>query len=555
MAEPVGRTKAIGVAAVLALGAALRLWGLGFGLPLVSNFYVRPDESLIVQAAVLFFERNGHPQFFAYPALLTELCAALFAALPGEFAANPSAYFLAARALSAIAGIATTGVVYLLARRFCPWQWALSAAALFAVAPLPVRDAHFGVTDTLMTLLVALTLWLAVRDAQETEGGMGSSVGASLLFGLAISTKYTAVLAAPALLASALARSEHRRWVLLRRVSVAGALAATVFATLNPYILLRMGEVLNTALGMARVFYGGSEGLPESEWHWNGAALQLLRPLAWGPGSWLALPLAAYALFELGRRGYRAPGLAVLAWGVVPFLVALLPFRHPLPFRYLLPALPGLAVLAVFAASRLASRKWFATPLIAMGIVVFVWQLTLSVGLVHTLAQEDTRSQAGRWIEANVPRDIPIVLLGAPEAEPQIAENAASLDKRIAYAHRLYGEHSGGIVSELYNLLRAPAPTGYAIYRNPSPAEVLSGEFLLVVSEYPMRAAGPSAAGRIGEFGDVRERVEFNPIIGPMEHAHLDPSDAFFLPMNPWGKVSRPGPRLLLLRMSRARLP
>ncbi|MCC7340541.1 MAG: glycosyltransferase family 39 protein [Bryobacterales bacterium] len=570
MAEPGGKTKAASVAAVLALGAALRLWALGFGMPVVSNFYVRPDESLIVQAALLFFERHGHPQFFAYPALLTELCAVLFAAIPEEFAANPSAYFLAVRSVSAAAGIATVGVVYLIARRFFPWAWALSAAAFYAVAPLPVRDAHFGVTDTLMTLLVALALWMAVRHAQEAEPRSRLWVGTSLLFGLAISTKYTAVLVAPALLVSALAGraliqdARHGR-AFARRVTQAVAIAAVVFFALNPYILLRAREVLDTALGMIHVFYGGAAGLPESAWSWSGAALQVLRPLAWGPGSWLALPLAACSAIWLLRRGERTPGLAVLAWGVFPFLLALLPFRHPLPFRYLLPALPGLAVLAVFAAFRLARRRRLAVPVAAVGGVVFLWQLALSTVLVSTLAKEDTRTLAGQWIAANVSRETPIVMLGAPEGEPQVSESAASLERRIAYVYRLYGEQSGMIVSELYRVLQAGAPEGYEIYRNPASTEAPAGDFLLVVSEYPMRAvegsgAGGSVAdgnveGRVKEFGEARERVEFDPINGPMQDASFDPSDAFYLPMNPWGKVERPGPRLKLFRMTRTTLP
>lgn len=553
---PNAKTKSIGVAAVLALGAALRLWGLGFGLPLISNFYVRPDESLIVQAALLFFERHGHPQFFAYPALLVDLCALLFAALPWDFATYPSSYFVAVRAVSAIAGITTIAVVYLLARRWCDWRWALAAAAIFAVAPLPVRDAHFGVTDSLMTLLVALTLWLAVRYVQDAEHSLRLWVWTAVLFGLAVSAKYTAALAAPVLLASALGRREQPWRLAVQRLALAGGIVVMVFAVLNPYVFLRMGEVADTVIGMFRVFYGGAEALPESHWSWSVAAMQVLRPLAWGPGSWAGLLLAALSLLWLRRPSQSPPGLWVLVLGVFAFLLALLPFRHPLPFRYVLPALPGLTMLAVFVASRLAAQSRIAAvSFAALGIGVFAWQLTLSVALVRTLAEVDTRTQAGQWIAANVPNGVPIVLLSTPEAEPQITESAASLERRIAYVYRLYGEHSGTIVSELYRLLLAGAGEGREVYRNPAPGEVTGDERLLVLSGYPMRTAGALAISRIRDFGEERNRVEFNPIDGPMTDASLDQSDAFYLPMNPWGKVSRPGPHLLLVRVRRTPLP
>jgi hypothetical protein len=70
-----------------------------------------------------------------------------------------------------------------------------------------------------------------------------------------------------------------------------------------------------------------------------------------------------------------------------------------------------------------------------------------------------------------------------------------------------------------------------------------------------MRTAGESAVERIGEFGEERIRVEFNPFDGPTKGASLDQSDAFYLPMNPWGKVSRPGPNLLIVHVRRTSLP
>lgn len=75
---------ALGCAAAGAL--LLRARGIGFGLPILSNLYIRPDESLVVMAAVNFIEKSGHPGTFAYPALLSEICAAIFhLAFPGRW--------------------------------------------------------------------------------------------------------------------------------------------------------------------------------------------------------------------------------------------------------------------------------------------------------------------------------------------------------------------------------------------------------------------------------------------------------------------------------------
>jgi hypothetical protein len=545
------------LAVVLAGGALLRFWCLDFGFPLHSNFYVRPDESLIVQAAVSFFEKAGDPQFYAYPALLVELAALLFALLEpwlGPFAANPSGYFLAVRVVSALAGVATVGVVYLLARRYAAWPWAMFAAALFAVAPLPVRDAHFGVTDSLLSLFVALALWAASWGG-KADGRRTQWLLSATFFALAVATKYTAALAAPAVALGIVAGTCGERKAVLKRLLLAALWVALLFAVLNPYVFLRAGESLGTVLAMFGVFYGGASTQPESAWTASGAAMQVLRPLAWGPGSWLALPLVAIALWPLARRPREHMALAVLALGVLPFVAALLPFRHPLPFRYLLPALPGLAVLVALGCARLATWKPLRAVAPAMGALLLAVQLAASIALVATMARKDTRIEAGDWIAANVARDVPVVMLTNPEGEPQVMESAASLERRTAFAYRMYGPQSGRIVSALYGLQLRANPEGHELYRHASPAEVTAEEVLLVTAQYPLRGWEAPAEGVLRSFGTEQQRVVFDPLLPSAGTLFLDVSDAFFLPMNPWGNVRRPGPRIEVVRVRRVELP
>ena len=73
---------AAAAAAIVLLSAALRIWGLAFGMPLASNLYVRPDESLVSASAAGLFRNGGDPQMFAYPALMIELAAAASQAAP-----------------------------------------------------------------------------------------------------------------------------------------------------------------------------------------------------------------------------------------------------------------------------------------------------------------------------------------------------------------------------------------------------------------------------------------------------------------------------------------
>ena len=556
------RTERLSIGLVLGLAALLRGWGLGFGAPLVSNFYVRPDESLIVQAAAGFFAHGGHPGFFAYPSLLVECCAVVYAALLKpwtDLASNPTAYFLAARAISLAAGTLTVLLVYWMARRLCTWGWALAAATAYAVSPLAVREAHFGVTDTLMTVLVAAALLQAMRFREAPESGRRRAVlFAAGWFGLALATKYTAALAAPGLLwailqANAFALSRR----LLAEVVLAAATAAAVFVVLNPYVLLAHGESSGTVVWILSAFYGGAAGA--APWNAARAAEMLLRPLFYAPGSWAGLAAVAAAMVGVVRRRPSWDGAAVVLFGTTLFIGALIPFRHPVPFRYLLPALPGLAVLAAWTAACLASGKAAERLLYSAVAVLLAWQLAGAGALVAVLAREDTRTLAGQWIERNVPRETPVVLLGPPESEPQVRESAASTQRRIAYVYRLYGPNSGRIVSGLYRLLLAGAGAGQGreLFRNPSDGEVPAGLVAVVTPSYPLPMIGDAHDDGLARGARVVARAVFDPFLGSDGAAAcFDPIDAFLLPMNPWGRVARPGPKLAIVVLDRGpRLP
>lgn len=545
---------------ILAVAALLRVYGIGFGLPLLSNFYIRPDESLIVQAAIPFFERWGYPGFFAYPALLVELCAIVYAVTLKpfvSFAENPSAYFLVPRAISVLAGTLTVLVVFRIGTVLGVQRWALWAAAFYAFAPLPVRDAHFGVTDTLMSLFVALSIWQAAIFASgkssDTDAGASRPLWlAAVFFALAFSTKYTAALAAPALLAAVVEREGLRNWArILLALMWPAVIVAVIFVVLNPYVFLRFGDASGTVEGMFRVFYGEGGDGGRIPWSPLAAAWKVMLPLFYAPAGWAGLALSICATWCLVPTKRSSPGILTVALGTFPLLLALLPFRHGLPFRYLLPALPGIAVLAAIALSRWAQWGLARRALPAFVAVLVLWQAAISISVVRTLAETDTRNLAQEWLDANIPADVPVVILGTPEAEPQVKESARSIQRRIEYVYRLYGDHSGRIVSELYELLLQEHPSGREVYRN-LPPEMIPGRRLVVVApSYPLELVGQHHEGLAASYGRIVSTRSFDPLLGRVEGADFDQIDAFFLPMNPAGKVSGPGPRLNVFLVER----
>src|SRR5688500_8276371 len=113
------------LAAILLVALAVRAWGIGFGLPLT---VCRPDEDLVVKPALEFFGGDLDPMFYRYGTLGSYLVHAAmragltFQRLTGEVAStqefilgaleDPSPWYLVARWIGVVAGVATVAIVF-----------------------------------------------------------------------------------------------------------------------------------------------------------------------------------------------------------------------------------------------------------------------------------------------------------------------------------------------------------------------------------------------------------------------------------------------------------
>ncbi|HTL03694.1 MAG TPA: glycosyltransferase family 39 protein, partial [Vicinamibacterales bacterium] len=154
---------------ILLIAVAVRVWGLGFGLPYI---VARPDETEMAGPAVGFLSGDLRPPFFEWPTLFTYTTAFLYVlyflvtrpfnayATLAQFAEsrrqNLAPFLYVTRSLSALMGAATVWGVYAICRRVFDETVGIVAALFLALAFLHVRDSHFGVTDVAMTGLVVL---------------------------------------------------------------------------------------------------------------------------------------------------------------------------------------------------------------------------------------------------------------------------------------------------------------------------------------------------------------------------------------------------------------
>lgn len=338
----------------------------------------------------------------------------------GDVSALPRLYILG-RLISVVAGLAGTLVVLALGTTLAGRVAGLVGGAAYAVAPLPVVEAHYLTNDVVMSVLaagVALCAALAVRRER-----LGWLFAAGLLFGLAVSDKYSAIFIAPALFVAQLlvwrgarAISGHEQAVSAshsdpgwrewesggRRISHVGIVitpwvgALLGFLVGEPYVLLAPGKMIGglqaTGQSNAADLSSGLGQIGQSlgmlGWQAkNVAGLALTWPLAllslvglallvWSVGRALALrhehlsrplslPRAAPSLIALAAMGGLALGLAL---NRIPML------------RYSQPLLPLLAVAAGvgLAAIPRPPLRWAAGALaLSVAGVVTLGQLSI----------------------------------------------------------------------------------------------------------------------------------------------------------------------------------
>ncbi len=471
------RRLSLGIGLVpMASAALLAFWSVGFGLP----FVFRPDEDVMVGRAVrMATEGSLDPLFPNYPPLVFYVFAAvlkLTGHLASATAGDPSPSYLAARSVSAVAQIATAGLVFLAGRMAYGAISGFVAATAVAVAPLAVRQAHFATTDAVQVALMAAAIAAAL--AARSRRGF---VLAGALCGLAASAKYTGGIV-----------MAGRR--LVPHVLVA---AAAVFAAAGAVIVIHPYGYLSGLAFLGANAYSRGGDLPIGLIYHPTVTL----PVGLGLGAY-GMAVAGMALGLLRRERHD---LALLAFSGAH--LALTGFGHEVFFRYMLPLLPALALLAGGLLRR--ARP----PAALLALLLLAPGAYASIQTDVLLGRTDTRQLAAAWLDANVPAGSSIAspYYGGPYYDAQqVRQNRRYVDDELA-AGFLQGRFTDR-------------------YR-------INGER----PEYTLKASGPpwqspAAAGGLVTFAAARPGGLY------------DPLDSFYLPI--WGleRVDRPGPSISIFR-------
>lgn len=406
------------LAAVLLAAAALRLAGNSYGLP---QAYA-PDEVAKVETARAlvasdFAHPPAQPSFLYYslfviaqaadllgPALRTHgwVDAARFPA------GHPALAIWLGRCYLALLGALTAWVVYRLARELAGRAAGVLAAAVYALAPLPIAAAQYLKEDTPLALFAAAALHLAARSVRT--GRRGHLLRAAGAAGVAAAAKYPGAGAVLPVFAAAWLASPgaSSRW---RRTAAAApavlGVAALAFALVCPVLATRPLALLGGVGGQVRYLERGHhDGIAVSG---RAHAFTFYLRRALGPG--VGVPALAAAAGAVLWRHRRAQLALVAAWavGYTAFAESMAAKPYPFYARYVLPAVPALAALAGVMLARLAAlaRERTARP---------AWRAAAAAALACALvpaavratayaatALPDTRDRARAWALEHVP--------------------------------------------------------------------------------------------------------------------------------------------------------
>lgn len=539
-----------GLAVVLAGGLGLRLWGVGQGLPYAFN---ADEADHFVPHAIAMFGHGLNPRYFANPPAYTYVLHYLFAVSYGgaagvrhAIATHPADVYTLARVAAALLGTLALWLLYVTGARLFGRGVGLLAAAIEAVAFLPVFYAHLALND--VPTLAPLTLSLLGTAGVLRKGRARDYLLAGIGLGLACASKYTAgvvlVPLAGASAASYLQGQPNAGRRTLGGIALAGVAALVAFLIANPYALLDYAdfhaELVHQSTLSAEA--QGKLGAPH-----DGGLAYYLWTLTWGLGWAPALAALAGSLSVWWRE--RA-----LGWVLVPaplLYLAFMGLQGRYFGRWLLPIFPILCLLAALFAVQLVDAIARSRPRLRVAAGALLVAVLLVQGLVYSihsgrvLARADTRNLTRVWMLAHIPPGAPIVVERvAPDGWGTRWNKYPSLLLRISPTGAIEPDATEKVGIEDYERTLAPALIGY--YQAHDYCWVVSGSTqsgraFADPGEVPLAIAYYRALARQGEV--VYRASPYTPGQGPVAFDFDWSFDYYPL------AYDRPGPAMTVYRL------
>jgi 4-amino-4-deoxy-L-arabinose transferase-like glycosyltransferase len=407
---------------ILLNGLLLRVGGLNWGIPRAPYWKAyHPDESVAFTTLIKMSasEDGLNPHYFVNPTLHYYLIGMLWwAAQTIDFV--PSAreimdeaptvtldhvhrIWLLARSLSVVLGVLTIWLTYLLGREFFKNEaYALTGAWLAAVMPTMVIQSHYLTVDGPVGFWFLAALWLIIKAFKDKRLWVWAVAG--LVSGLAMATKYNALVGVVSVFSVLLIRQKMNREDRIEKAPIkvplfAGCLIAG-FLLGCPYSVLSFSE-----------WRGGINSLLT----YNDFATDWLYPwlytsrhsLGW-PGWILFLASLPALVIKPDKNGL------ILAAGIIPYLL-IYGYKASPFMRHMVLLVPLMVLVIIYAAEkagRYFKHRSFSLITVVLVLMASSYALANSLAWVKVMSGQDPREEAVEYIKQGVPLDSVIGLAG-----------------------------------------------------------------------------------------------------------------------------------------------
>ncbi|MBI2029026.1 glycosyltransferase family 39 protein [Candidatus Gottesmanbacteria bacterium] len=367
--------------AIILIAGFLRFYNLNFGSP----YFFNPDErNMAIAITKLSFPKSMNPHFFAYGQL--PLYLAYYSERAATVSFSQAIFWL--RFWSAVASVLTIFVVYKITKIITQREkYALISALLTSFTPGLIQSAHFGTTESLLTFLFMLIIYLSLT----LQGQTFRAIILGSLTGIAIATKVSALIfiAVPVISVLVHKIKTVKKVILLLILIIFSSVTS---ALLSPYNLLDFKEFKGSmnyessvATGKFRVFY----------------TRQFENTIP--------------VLFQFEKVFPYALGTPILIFGSIGFLILCLKFKTyfilffsfliyfiPNSFlyakwtRFMTPVIPLFAIFAAYFIFRLKLNKLIIYLIIISTIIPGIYFFSI-------YTKPDIRVVASEWIYNNIP--------------------------------------------------------------------------------------------------------------------------------------------------------
>jgi len=539
------RTPALVLALILLVAAGLRLWSINHGLPYAYNL---DERAHFVPHAVAMTGGDLNPGYFINPPALTYLLAAWLSVIhlggvEQWFADDPGAVILWSRVIAVGFGVGAVAATYGAGREWFDRRAGLVAAAIMAVAFLPVFYSRLALNDGPGVLPCALALWASAIVLRT--GSTKALLAGGACVGLAASLKYSdgaivIALVAAALLSPALSFKQAFKGLVL-----AGLIAIAAVIVTNPYLFVDWSTFTHD-LDRQRKFAAGSALLGQPE---RNGWVYYVRSSGWALGIVPGLLAVAGGVLLL-VKGKRREALVLGSLIVLYFLY--MGSQNRFYARWMLPLYPALAILAAYAIAQIKQRVIFGV-VVALALIPSAYT---TIRNTIVLGREDTRSQTRDWLVRNVPQGSKVVFEpvapfewygvtagGGPKADParqwdRYARSSADIEK-------LAQEYRGArYTASFQNYQRTLWPGMLDVYRREGYCWIVTGS-----TQYGRAYTEPHRVPQalryyraLREQADVAYRA--SPVSGTMPRYQVDKSFNYVD-----GAYERPGPEMIVYKL------